>query len=93
MCLKQAKDKGLLNKTSTALGMPILIVGYLLDAFVNIFVMTVLFLEVPQELTVTSRLKRHISYSAGYRLRLASWFIPVLDPFDPSGFHITSPKY
>ena len=92
MCLKRARDAGLLNKTSTALGMPILIVGYLLDAFVNVFVMTMLFLEVPNELTVTARLKRHILFSGGWRLRLASWFIPILDPFDPSGYHISFPK-
>ena len=82
MCLKRARDAGLLNKTSTALGMPILMVGYLLDAFVNVFVMTFVFLEVPEELTVTARLKRHIQTSDGWRLRLASWFIPILNPFD-----------
>ena len=92
MGLKRAKDAGLLNKTAMALGYPILVVGYLLDAFVNVFVMTLLFLEVPEELTVTARLKRHIQTSNGWRLRLASWFIPILDPFDPSAHHITEPK-
>ena len=82
MNLKRARDAGLLNKTAMALGYPILVVGYLLDAFVNVFVMTLLFLEVPEELTVTARLKRHIQTSDGWRLRLASWFIPILNPFD-----------
>jgi hypothetical protein len=92
MNLKRAKESGLLNKTSTVLGTPVLIIGYLLDAFVNAFVMTFLFWEIPKELTVTSRLKRHILFGQGRRLRLASWFIPILDPFDPSGFHISAPK-
>ena len=82
MGLKRAKDAGLLNKTAKALGYPVLFVGYILDAFVNVFVMTVLFLEIPEELTVTARLKRHIKTSSGWRLRLASWFIPILNPFD-----------
>ena len=92
MNLKRARDVGLLNKTALTLGYPVLFAGYILDAFVNIFVMTFLFLEMPEELTVTERLKRHIKTSDGWRLRLASWFIPILDPFDPSSHHITEPK-
>ena len=82
MNLKRARDAGLLNKTALTLGYPVLIVGYLLDAFVNVFVMSLLFVEILEELTVTSRLKRHIKTSDGWRLRLASWFIPILNPFD-----------
>jgi len=89
MGLKRAKDAGKLNKTALVMGTPVLIIGYLLDAFVNVTMMTVLFIEVPKELTVTSRLKRHIKEGTGWRLRLASWFIPILDPFDPSGRHIS----
>ena len=89
MGLKRARNAGLLNRTALVLGYPVLITGYLLDAFVNIFVMTLVLLELPEELTVTSRLKRHIKESAGWRLDVARWFIPLLDPFDPSGRHIT----
>lgn len=89
MCLKRAKDAGLLNKTATALGMPVLFVGYSLDCIVNVVPMTMLFFELPEELTVTARLKRHITKGGGRRQRLAMWFIPLLDPFDPSGKHIT----
>ena len=89
MGLKRARNAGLLNKTAVVLGYPVLIVGYVLDALSNIFVMTFVFFEIPQEMTVTARLKRHIKTSQGWRLRAARWFVPLLDPFDPSGRHIT----
>jgi formate hydrogenlyase subunit 3/multisubunit Na+/H+ antiporter MnhD subunit len=89
MNLKRARDAGLLNKTARVLGLPVLIVGYVLDAVLNIVFMTLVFLELPEELTVTARLKRHIKDSQGWELALACWFIPLLDPFDPSGSHIT----
>jgi hypothetical protein len=89
MNLKRAKQAGLLHKTAIAFGMPVLIVGYLLDAFANVAVMTLVLLEPPRELTVTARLKRHIKTSQGWRLRVALWFVPLLDPYDPSGRHIT----
>ena len=92
MNLKRAKDLGLLNKTARALGTPILLVGYVLDLFVNVLVMTPLLMELPEELTVTARLKRHIRYSTGWRQRLALWFVPLLDPFDGTGHHVTEPN-
>ena len=89
MNLKRAKEAGKLNKFAAMLGAPVLFVGYVLDFIVNVLVMTVLLVEIPKELTVTSRLSRHIRESSGFRLAVASWFIPILDPFDPSGRHIT----
>jgi hypothetical protein len=50
--------------------------------------MTVLFLEIPRETTVTARLKRHNRTGSGWRQRLAAWFEPLIDPYDPSGDHI-----
>ena len=88
MGLKRAKDAGLLSATAKALGYPVLIVGWLLDAFVNVFVMTPLLLELPQELTVTARLSRHNETSTGWRKAVAVWAEPLLDPYDPSGNHI-----
>ena len=89
MGLKRAKDAGLLSSTAKALGYPVLIVGWLLDAFVNVFVMTPLLLELPQELTVTARLKRHNACATGgWRKAVALWAEPLLDPYDPSGNHI-----
>jgi|TARA_R110000782_G_scaffold197495_1_gene286605 cyanate permease len=87
MNLKRAKDAGLLSTTAKFLGYPVLIVGYLLDCFVNFTVMTLLLLEIPQETTVTSRLSRH-NQGAGWRKAIAAWAEPLLDPYDPSGNHI-----
>lgn len=79
MCLKRARF----------FGMPVLIIGYTLDILVNWFVLTVLLGEFPRGTTGTARLKRHLKYSTGWRLKVARGFVPLLDPFDPSGKHIT----
>lgn len=88
MNLKRAKKAGLLNKTALVLGMPVLIVGLLLDFIVNITVMTLVLFEMPDELTVTARLKRHHKESTGWRLRVVLWLEPILDPYDPEGDHV-----
>lgn len=85
--LERAKREGTLSKTAYGLGLPLLAIGVLVDVFCNIFVMTLLFLELPQEWTVTQRLTRHTD-DAGWRGK-ASRFIcqNLLDTFDPSGCH------
>lgn len=89
MNLKRAQDAGLLSKTAQALGVPLLLAGYVLDTLVNWLLLSIVLLERPRETTVTARLKRHIRESTGWRLAVARWFIPLLDPFDPSNHHIT----
>ena len=88
MNLARAKDAGQLTTTAKVIGYPVLIVGYVLDCFVNVFVMTFVFLEIPQETTVTSRLSRHYNESNGWRKAIANWAAPLLNPYDPSGKHI-----
>lgn len=88
MNLKRARDMGLLSRTATALGTPVLIVGYLLDAVLNVVVMSLILLELPREATISQRLKRHNRDAGGWRKAVAAWFEPLLDPFDPSGNHI-----
>ncbi len=88
MNLKIDKNAGLLTTTAKVLGYPVLLVGYILDCFVNTTVMTLVLLEIPQETTVTARLKRHNRNSTGWRKAVAVWAEPLLDPFDPSGNHI-----
>ena len=88
MTLKRARDANLLTKTAKFFGIPVLVIGLLLDFLANVFVMTVMLLELPKETTVTARLKRHNKESTGWRLSIVKWAEPLLDPFDPSGDHI-----
>lgn len=88
MAIKRVHDDGKLSKLALVMGMPVLIVGLLLDFIVNVFVMTILLLEPPKETTVTARLKRHHKDSTGWRLAVVLFFEPLLDPFDPSGDHV-----
>jgi hypothetical protein len=88
MNLDRAKGNGTLTSTALYLGYPLLGVGYALDIFLNLTVCTILFLEVPRELTVTSRLSRHILDQTGYRKLVALWMCTnLLNTFDPSGTH------
>ena len=88
MNLQRAHENGTISKLAFVLGLPILFIGVLLDILVNIFVMTLLFVEPPREWLVTARLQRHVRTGSGYRKKLA-WFIChyLLDTFDPSGKH------
>ena len=88
MNIKRVRDAGKLTWVGKALGYPTLVIGLLLDLFVNLTLMTIVLLELPRELTVTSRLKRHHKESTGWRLAVVKFFEPVLDPLDPSGDHI-----
>ena len=88
MNLSRAKRDGTLKRTAYVLGVPVLIAGLVIDFLVNVFVMTVVLLEIPREITVTARLTRDNMSSTGYRKSVAAWFVPLLDPFDPSGDHI-----
>ena len=88
MHLQERRDAGTLGPVAYKLGVPILVIGYALDFFVNVTVCTLLFLELPRETTVTARLKRH-KYDAGWRGRVARWVAAhLLDAFDPDGKHI-----
>jgi hypothetical protein len=88
MNIKRVRDMGKLTKLGMLFGYPTLVIGLVLDLLVNVFVMSVLLVEVPREGTVTSRLKRHNRESTGWRLAVVKFFEPVLDPLDPSGDHV-----
>lgn len=87
MNIKRVRDAGKLTMFGKVLGYPTLAIGLFLDLLVNVFVMTVVLLELPHEFTVTSRLSRHIK-GEGWRKSVADWFAPLLDPLDPSGVHL-----
>jgi hypothetical protein len=88
MNIKRVRDAGKLTRIGYAFGYPTLLIGYALDVICNWFVMTVVFLELPKEATVTARFKRHNRESTGWRLSIVRFFEPLLDPLDPSGDHI-----
>lgn len=88
MNIKRVRDMGRLSWFGKVLGYPTLLIGLVLDLLVNMLLMTPLLLELPRELTVTGRLKRHHRESTGWRLAVVKFFEPVLDPLDPSGDHV-----
>lgn len=94
MNIKRVRDMGKLTLVGKVFGYPTLVIGLVLDLIVNTFLFTVLLFELPRELTVTSRLKRHHLESIGdswlnkWRMSVVKFFEPVLDPLDPSGDHI-----
>lgn len=88
MNIKRVRDAGKLTTMGKVLGYPTLVIGLVLDLLCNVFVMTIIMLELPKELTVTSRLKRHNANSTGWRLAVVKFLEPVLDPIDPSGDHV-----
>jgi hypothetical protein len=89
MNLQRARDSGKLTKSAYYLGLPILYTGLLIDFLVNIFILSFIFIDLPKEFLVTSRLKRYVNNKSGWRKKLAIWFaLNLLDSFDPSGKHI-----
>lgn len=88
MNIKRVRDAGKLTTMGKVFGYPTLVIGLALDLLVNVFVMSIIMLELPREFTVTSRLKRHHAKSTGWRLAVVLFFEPLLDPLDPSGDHV-----
>lgn len=86
MALKRANDDGAIHKGSYTyyLAMSVLFVGWVLDFVVNMTVATVLFLEVPFELTLTARCEHYMS-KIGYRGNMARRICKLLDPFQIGG--------
>lgn len=78
-----------LTTFQTWLGLPWVIIGYTVDVFSNIFIASILFLELPKELLVTSRLSRYINTDGASRRKSIAGYIceNILDSFDPTGVH------
>lgn len=86
MNFKRVRQTVGLTRLQTVCGSYILIRGYLLDLFCNWVHATIVLRELPQETTVTRRLRRHIENNtkhAALCLRLRQ----QLDALDPSGIH------
>jgi len=88
MNLARAHEAGTLKPIAYKLGIPILVVGYILDVLINWTLLTIMFLEPPYELTVSARLSRHFKAPTGYRRVVSVWICAnLLDTFDTSGTH------
>jgi hypothetical protein len=88
MALKRVRDEGKLTVAMKVFGYPFLFIGLAVDLLVNVFIGSALFLEIPRELTLSSRLWRHSTQGSGYRQKLALWLrVNLLDAIDPSGIH------
>jgi hypothetical protein len=88
MGLYRAYLTGRLSLLSKILGAPFFIVGYLMDVLCQMTIASLLFMELPAELLVTTRLTRHLRDGSGWRYDFASWVCQhLLDPLDPSGKH------
>lgn len=88
MNLQRGYETKTLTKVGLAFGLPVLVVGYLVDVFVQTVVATVFFLDLPREPTLTQRLKRYIAGDSKWREVVAVWMCGhLLNQFDPSGKH------
>lgn len=63
----------------------LLAIAYPLDLVLNVVIGSVVFLAIPREFTLTSRLKRH-QKEGGWRGIMAAWICKnLLNPFSPNG--------
>lgn len=77
-----------LNWFLWVLCLPFVAIALLVDVLNNILVFSILFFELPKELTVTARLKRHVTNNTK-RGKFARWLaVTLLNPFDYSGNHV-----
>lgn len=89
MALQRARDAGALSHFATTAGMALMYFGLAWDVLCNLLVVTVIFVEVPRELTVSARLRRLVKGKEGWRKQLAIWYaVTLLNPFSPGGPHI-----
>ena len=83
-----------LTRINYILCFPWVLVGYLFDVFANVFIIPFIFLELPRETLVTTRLKRHLRTpedDRDWRYDLASLVCTkLLDIFDPYNAHCAS---
>lgn len=89
MTLKRGRDARTLTGVGYAFAYPILIVGLLLDFFVNVFGCSILFFDLPREGTMTARLKRYAAQPGTWRFTMTVFIAKhFLDKFDPDGYHV-----
>jgi len=92
MDMRSARDVGTLTTAAKVMGYPILFIGLGVDLLVNVFAATLVFLDLPKELTVTGHVQRLVDGKAGWRKTLALWFaVNLLNSMSIGSPHITIP--
>ena len=87
MHLKHMRADGILTRSQRAFGYPALVIGLLLDLAVQLAI-TLPFLELPREWTVSGRLWRLSNGKPSWRQKLALKIrVALLDSADPAGIH------
>lgn len=77
-----------LRGLNAVLALPFVLLGLVLDVFANIIIAPLVFLDLPRELLVTTRLIRYKKTESGWRYRFACAICEgMLDVFDPTGDH------
>lgn len=89
MRLEMVRDAGQLTPAMKAFGYPVLFVGLILDLVVNTLIGSIVFMELPHEFTLSSRLTRWSTNAAGgWRTKVALAIrTGLLDNIDPAGVH------
>ena len=88
MSLDRANRAGKLTWVCKPFAYALLAIGLLVDLLLQI-ALSIPFLDMPREFTVSERLTRFKNMGSGWRCTVAVWFAEhFLDPFDPRGKHI-----
>lgn len=87
MGMIRARAENKLNALLWLLCLPFVTVGVLFNTLHNIFIMTILFAELPREWTVSVRLRRHINTDTKRGAVARFICIKLLSPFDHTGNH------
>ncbi len=94
MSLRDKKEAGQFRALDFAFGYPTLFVGYIVDFVVNMIPATILYLEIPQETTLSSRSLRHARAQIAnpdlldkWRKYLATWLLDSIGWYDKHGGH------
>ncbi|MDQ0571472.1 hypothetical protein QFZ42_003306 [Variovorax paradoxus] len=88
MRLKQVREANALTTSIKVMGYPWLFFGLFVDFVVNTIFGSLVFLDLPREWTLSSRLWRLSNLEPSWRQKWALWIrINLLDPIDPSGIH------
>lgn len=69
---------------------PTLGIFNVIEFIANVVVCTLIFIDLPREITVSDRLRRYYTMpdKYGWRLNIVNFIKPMLDPFDHKGPHI-----